>query len=99
MDKKQENKQGKTKEFFSNAWKKTSDFGKKTADGIQKSAKSFSEQREKKAQERQRTKEEPITLEFYKNDNFHIPNLIVIVDDAEKRGQKLYDQAIGYRKN
>ena len=98
MDKNQENKQGKTKEFFSSAWKKTADFGKKTAGEIQKSAKSFSEQREKKAQDRLKAKEEPITLEMYKSKDFHIPNIIVIIDDAEKRGQFLYKDAIGYRK-
>ena len=93
-----DNKQEKTKDFFSNAWKKTADISKKTAEGIQKGAKSLSEHIEKKSQDRQRAKEEPITLKTYKSKTFHMPNIIVIEDDAEKRGHIVYEGAIGYRK-
>ena len=95
MDKNQE----KAKEIISKAWKTTANIGKKTADGIQKGAKAISEQHEKRVQERQRAKEEPITKKIYKSKNFHTPNIIVIIDDAEKRDQPVYKDAIGYRKN
>ena len=91
------NKNKKTSEVFSNIWSKTTDISKKTVDGIQKGAKAFSEKSKAERIERKLKKLDPITPKDFKSKQFNLPNIIKIVDDAERRDIDLCEGAIGYR--
>ena len=93
----EDNKNKKASEMLSNIWSKTADVSKKTVDGIQKGAKAFSEKSKADRMERMLKKLDPITPKDFKNKKFNIPNVIRIVDDAERRGNELCEGAIGYR--
>ena len=87
---------------------KASEVGKKMVSGIQKGMKNLSEQSQKKRQEkeeqRQKKKKEkdvekynPLFPEVFQSEDFHLPNLICIVDDAERRDIDVCEGAIGWR--
>ena len=86
----------KIKGVFSNAFKKTADVSKKLVDGIQKSAKDFAEQSKEKKHEQRIKKYNPLFKERFESKDFKIPNIIHIVDDAERRDIDVCDGAIGW---
>ena len=75
---------------------KTVDLGKKAADGIQSGAKALSEKAKNDTYLKRMKKYNPIFPKDYKSKNFHIPNMIMIRDDAERRGIDVCEGAIGW---
>ena len=75
---------------------KASETGKKVVENIQKGAKNFSEQRKKAQEEKRIQKYKPLFPELFKSADFRIPNVIRIVDDAERRDVDVCDGAIGW---
>ena len=88
-----EKKSGGMSEF----WRKASDAGKKVADGVSKGTKSLAEKAKEYNHEQKLKKLNPLTMKEYKSKSFHIPNVIRIVDDAERRDNELCVGAIGWR--
>ena len=84
------------KEKFSNFMSKASDISKKAADEIQKGAKNLSEQTKKSLHEQKIKKYNPLFAEKFHSEEFNIPNVIKIVDDAERRNVDVCEGAIGW---
>lgn len=78
-------------------WKKAADVGKKVADGVAKGTKSVAEKAKELSHEYNLKKYNPLTMKEFKSKKFHIPNVIRIVDDAERRGIEECEGAIGWR--
>ena len=78
--------------------KKALDWGKKAASEVQRNAKDFSEQTEKTLYEQRVKKYNPLFKEKFFDDNFHLPNVIQIVDDAVRRDVDVCEGAIGWTK-
>ena len=93
----EENKKQKGTEFVSNIWNKTAEISKKAVKGVQESAKSFSEKSKQESLERKKQRLNPLTPKEFKSKSFNIPNVIRIVDDAERRDIELCKGAIGWR--
>ena len=89
-----EKKSGGMSEF----WRKASDAGKKVADGVSKGTKSLAEKAKEYNHEQKLKKYNPLTMEEYKSESFHIPNVICIIDDLERRTVDVCEGAIGKRK-
>lgn len=102
----------KTSEKFAKFMNKASDFGKKAAgeiqkgakeigqkaaDGVQKGAKELSEQTQKTLYEQRLKHYNPLFREEFFSEEFHLPNVIKIVDDAERRDIDVCKGAIGWR--
>lgn len=77
--------------------KKFSDVSKKVLGGIQQGVKNFSENSQKKHQENKLKKLNPLFLDTFNSEDFHVPNVINIVDDAQRRDEELCEGAIGWR--
>lgn len=92
--KKEENQ--KSAETMSKFFQKASNIGRKAADGIQKSAKSISEKAKNENHLRRVKKYNPIFPKDYKSKKFNLPNIIEIVDDAERRDIDVCKGAIGW---
>lgn len=92
-----ENKENKS-EKFTNFMSKASEFGKKAADGIQKSAKDLSEQTQKTLWEQRMKYYNPLFREKFYSEEFKLPNIIQIVDDAVRRDVDVCQGAIGWTK-
>ena len=75
---------------------KTTDISKKTAGVLKESAKTISEKTKKDSYLRRLKKYNPLFLEQYKSEDYHIPNMIMIVDDAVRRGIDVCEGAIGW---
>lgn len=88
-----EKKSGGMSEF----WRKASDAGKKVADGVSKGTKSLAEKAKEYNHEQKLKKYNPLTMEEFKSEEFHIPNIIKIVDDASRRDVDVCEGAIGWR--
>ena len=84
------------KSSFSDAWKKTADFGKKAAVAVQKGAEVVSEQTKKTLKSNRLKKYKPLFLKKFRSKDFKIPNVIQIVDDAVRRGIDVCEGAIGW---
>ena len=106
MDTKKKDTEKKSGKSFMS---KASEVGKKVVGGIQTGVKNLSEQSQKKKQEkeveRQKKKHEnkvkkynPLFPDVFQSDEFHLPNIIRIVDDAERRGIDVCEGAIGWTK-
>lgn len=78
---------------------KTVDTGKKVAVGTKKNVESAIEKVKNDSLSRRLKKLNPIFPEQYQSTEFNLPNMITIVDDAERREEKLCEGAIGYLKN
>lgn len=89
-------KNEKAKEAFANAFKKASDMGKKTVDGIHKRAEAISKHTKENIHNYQMNKYKPLTEKEFKSENFNIPNVIEIVDDAVRRDIVVCEGAIGW---
>ena len=92
-----EEKQEKKQNTFSNILKKAADISKQTAENVQKSTSAFVEKTKQESHARKIQKLNPLFPKEYKSKNFNIPNVIKIVDDAERRDIELCDGAIGWR--
>ena len=102
MDKK-EKISGKFTDFMG----KASELGKKAADTIQKGAKAtsdwskktvgdISEQTQKTIHDQKMKQYNPLFKEYFFSEEFHSPNVIKIVDDAERREIEVCEGAIGW---
>ena len=75
---------------------KASDIGKKGVDGVKKGVVSVVEQSKINIEQKRIKKLNPLFPEVFKSEEYHIPNMIVIVDDAVRRDEKLCEGAIGW---
>ncbi len=89
----------KGKEALSKALQKTSDVSKKAVSDIQQSAKELSEKAKNDSYMRRLKKYNPLFPDTYKSETFNIPNMIMIRDDAERRGIDVCEGAIGWLDN
>lgn len=86
-------------EAVSDLWQKTSDFGKKTVADVQAGAVAFSEKTKQDSYLRRLKKYNPLFPDVYFSNEFNIPNMIMIRDDAERRGIDVCEGAIGWLGN
>ena len=101
MNKNEENKKGSIAvanilSRASDIGKKTVDIGKKAADGVQKGAKALSDKTKNDSYLRRMKKYNPLFPHNYTSSEFKLPNMIVIVDDAVRRGIDVCEGAIGW---
>lgn len=89
----------KGKETLTKALQKTSEAGKKAVTDIQRGAKDFSEKAKNDNYLRRMKKYNPLFPETYQSETFNIPNMIMIRDDAERRGIDVCEGAIGWIDN
>ena len=75
---------------------KASDIGKKVAGNVQEGAKALSEKSKNDSYMRRMKKYNPLFPEKYHSEDFKIPNMIMIVDDAVRRGIDVCEGAIGW---
>lgn len=88
---------------MSGALQKTSETGKKVAanvaENVKKGAKDISEKQKNDSYQKRLKKYNPLFPEQYGDDNFNLPNMIVIVDDAVRKGIDVCEGAIGWLSN
>ncbi len=84
---------------FNNFLQKTSDAGKKAVGEVQKGAVALSEKAKQDSYARRLQKYNPLFPDVYQSADFCLPNMIVIVDDAVRRGIDVCEGAIGWRSN
>ena len=77
---------------------KTVDTGRKVAVDTKKNVESAIEKARNDSLVRKLKKLNPVFPEQYQSAEFNLPNMITIVDDAERRAEKLCEGAIGYLK-
>lgn len=94
---------GKFAKFMSNAsdkanalGQKASDFGKKAADSIQKGAKELGDHTQQARHDQKMKKYNPLFRDKFFSENFTVPNVIQIVDDAVRRDIDVCCGAIGW---
>ncbi len=94
MEKKENSKKisGTMQDFFH----KASDLGKKVASNVQEGAKALSEKNKNDAYMRRMKKYNPLFPDQYHSNEFNLPNLIMIVDDAIRRDIDVCEGAIGW---
>lgn len=86
-------------EKFSNFLHKASDAGKNAMVAVQESATAMSEKAKQDSYLRRVKKYNPLFPDVYTSDCFNLPNMIVIVDDAVRRGIDVCEGAIGWLSN
>lgn len=89
----------KTVDFGKKAAEKTVDISKKVADNVQENAKALSEKSKDEAYLRKLKKYNPLFPDQYFSPEFNRPNMIVIVDDAVRKGIDVCEGAIGWLSN
>lgn len=89
----------KTSKSMTEILHRATDIGKKVADNIQEGAKAFSEKSKNDSYARRMKKYNPLFPEKYHSSEFKIPNMIMIVDDAVRRGIDVCEGAIGWTGN
>lgn len=89
----------KGKETLSKVFQKTSDASKKAVADIQQGAKELSEKAKNDSYMRRLKKYNPLFPDTYQSETFNIPNMIMIRDDAERRGIDVCEGAIGWLDN
>lgn len=89
----------KGKEALSKALQKTSEVGKKAVVDIQQGAKDLSAKTKNDSYLRKMKKYNPLFPDTYQSETFNIPNMIMIRDDAERRGIDVCEGAIGWIDN
>ena len=77
----------------------TVDFGKKAANNAKNNVTMMVEKSKADGRARKIKKYNPIFPEQYKSDSFNLPNLIIIVDDAVRRGIDVCEGSIGWLSN
>ena len=85
------------KEIMSNILNKASDIGKKVADNVQKGTQALAEKAKVSQHDYKMKKYNPLFPEEFNDANFHLPNIIKIVDDATRRGIDVCEGAMGWR--
>ena len=78
---------------------KTVNTSKKVASGTKKNVENVVGKVKDKSLSRKMKKLNPIFPEQYQSEEFNLPNVIMIVDDATRREEKLCEGSIGYLKN
>lgn len=97
-------------QVFEDVKQKTTEFVQKTsetgiqvatnvAENVQKSAKDFSEKSKQDNYDRRLKKYNPLFPDRYHSEEFNLPNMIVIVDDAVRRDIDVCEGAIGWLSN
>lgn len=86
----------KGSELFSNLVQNTVDFGKKAAANAKSGVATMVEKSKASNYERRMKKYNPLFPEQYQSDNFNLPNIIMIVDDAVRRDIDVCEGAIGW---
>ncbi len=89
---KNEKKDGKLSGFLH----KAADISKKTAEIVTNEAKKLQEKAKNDSYERKKKKLNPLFPEIFSDKKFNLPNVIKIVDDAERRAEEICDGAIGW---
>ena len=84
-------------EVASTALAQTADKSKVLAEGIAKSAKELSDKAKLDGYNRKMKKLNPLFVEEYNSNDFYVPNIICIVDDAVRRDIEECKGAIGWR--
>ncbi len=84
------------KEKFTAIVQKTSEVGKSAVANIQKGAKDLSEKSKSESYQRRLKKYNPLFPDKYFSEDFCIPNMIIIVDDAVRRDIDVCEGAIGW---
>ena len=95
MKNNEEKKNGK--EIMSNIFNKASDIGKKVADNVQKGTQTLAEKAKISHHDYKMKKYNPLFPKEFKSKNFHLPDIIQIRDDAERRDIDVCKGAIGWR--
>lgn len=95
MKNNEEKKNGK--EIISNIFNKASDIGKKVADNVQKGTQALAEKAKVTQHDYKMKKYNPLFPKEFKSKNFHLPDIIQIRDDAERRNIDVCQGAIGWR--
>jgi len=96
MKNNEEKKNGK--EIMSNILHKASDIGKKVADNVQKGTQALAEKAKNDQHDYKMKKYNPLFPKEFRSRNFHLPNIIQIVDDATRRDVDVCQGAMGWRK-
>lgn len=78
---------------------KTSDLGKKTISDVQSGAVALSEKAKQDSYQRRLRKYNPLFPDVYRSESFNLPNMIMIRDDAERKGIDVCEGAIGWLGN
>ena len=86
-------------EAVSGFLQKTSDLGKKTFSDVQAGAVAISEKAKQDSYLRRLKKYNPLFPDVYQSAEFNLPNMIMIRDDAERRGIDVCEGAIGWTGN
>lgn len=89
----------KEKEAVSKFLQKTSELSKKTVSDVQSSAVALAEKTKQDSYLRRLKKYNPLFPDVFYNAEFNLPNMIVIRDDAERRGIDVCEGAIGWLNN
>ena len=89
----------KSSKAVSDVIQKTAEVGKKVAVSVQNSAKDLSEKAKDENYIRRMKKYNPLFPDKFKSEDFNIPNMIIIVDDAVRRGIDVCEGAIGWLSN
>ena len=86
----------KSMEALTGLVQNTVDFGKKTAADAKIGVAAMVEKSKADSYARRMKKYNPLFPEQYKSENFNLPNIIMIVDDAVRRGIDVCEGAIGW---
>lgn len=86
-------------EAVSSFLQKTSDLGKKTISDVQAGANDLSEKMKQDNYLRRLKKYNPLFHDMYESAAFNLPNMIMIRDDAERKGIDVCEGAIGWLGN
>lgn len=86
----------KTADAISGALQKTADLGKKTAAGVKSTATTVIKSTKAATHARQLKKYNPLFPEQFRSADYHLPNVIIIVDDAVRREIEVCEGAIGW---
>ncbi|MBQ8497471.1 MAG: hypothetical protein IJ489_08475 [Clostridia bacterium] len=89
----------KKKSSVADVLHKVSDFGKKVGENTQKNAKVFLEKAKNDNYLRRMKKYNPLFPDVYQSENFNLPNIIMIVDEAIRRDIDVCEGAIGWTSN
>lgn len=84
------------KEKVTDVMKKATDIGEKATVAVKESTQALVEKKREENVLRQIKKYNPLFQDKYFSEDFHIPNMIIIVDDAVRRGIDVCQGAIGW---
>lgn len=87
----------KGKEALSKVLQKTSEVGKKAVDDIQQGAKDFSEKQKQESYLKRLEKYNPLFIDEYQTEGFVVPNIIIFVDEGDRKNIDVCQGAIGWK--